>query len=100
MTAQQSIVGIWNTGKDNTMVEIKSENGLYSGKIVSSDNVNAKKGTLLLKDVKSVNGKWRGKMYAPKKQEWFDTVIELKGDKLLLTVKSGMMSKTVEWTKS
>lgn len=100
MNAQQSINGIWNTGQDNTEIEIKSENGIYDGKIISSENSNAKKGTLILKDVKSVSGKWKGKMYSPKKKEWFNAVLELKGGKLMVKVKSGFMSKTVEWTKS
>jgi uncharacterized protein (DUF2147 family) len=100
MKAQQSINGIWNTGQDNTKIEVKSENGIYNGKIISSDNSNVKKGTLILKEVKSESGKWKGKLYSLKKKEWFDAVLELKGSKLMVTVKSGWASKTVEWTKS
>lgn len=99
MNAQSSISGIWNTGQDNTKIEIESENGIYDGKIISSDNSNAKKGTLILKDVKSVSGKWKGKMYSPKKKEWFDAVLKVEGSQLLVTVKSGWVSKTVKWTK-
>lgn len=95
IVAQQSIDGIWNTGRDNTTIEIiKSE-----GKVNSSDNSNAKKGSVILKDLKLESGKWMGKMYVPKKKDWFDAVLELKGTKLLVTIKSGWTSKTVEWTK-
>lgn len=100
MNAQSSLNGIWNTGQANAKIEIKSENGIYNGEIISSDNSNIKKGTLVLKEVKSVSDKWEGKLYSLKKKKWFDAVLELKGSKLMVTVKSGWQSKTVEWTKS
>lgn len=99
MNAQQSIAGIWNTGQDNTQVEISETDGLYSGKIISSDNEEAKIGNQLLKEIKSVGGKWKGKLYSPKKNKWFDAVLEEKGDQLLVSVKAGVMSKTLEWKK-
>ncbi len=100
MNAQSSLSGIWNTGQENTKIEIKTENGIYIGKIISSDNPNVKKETHILKEVKSESGKWKGKLYSLKKKKWFDAVLELKGSKLMVTVKSGWTSKTVEWTKS
>ncbi len=99
MNAQQAITGIWNMGKDNTKIEITEENGVFGGKIVSSDNANAKIGNQLLKEVKSVGGEWKGKLYSPKKGKWFDAVLVEEGDLLLVTVKAGIMSKTVEWKK-
>lgn len=99
MNAQASLGGIWNMGQDNTKIEITEANGTYEGRIMASDNANAKIGNLILKDVKSVDGKWKGKLYSPKKKEWFDAVLKVEGKKLLVTVKSGWMSKTVEWTK-
>ena len=33
MNAQSSLNGIWDTGKENTKIEIMSENGIYIGKI-------------------------------------------------------------------
>ena len=99
MHAQQSLAGIWNMGKDNTKIEITEENGVSEGKIVSSDNAKAKIGNQLLKDVKSVGGEWKGKLYSPKKNKWFNAVLEEKGNQLLVTVKAGFMSKTLEWKK-
>lgn len=86
-------------GQDNTKIEIIKDNGIYGGRIISSDNPNAEIGNLILKDVKSVDGKWKGKLYAPKKKEWFDAVLKAEGKQLLITVKSGWASKTVEWSK-
>lgn len=99
MHAQASLTGVWNMGQDNTKIEIKADNETHEGRILSSDNANAKPGTLILKDVKSVNEQWQGKLYSPKKKEWFDAVLIVEGKKLLITVKSGWASKTVEWTK-
>lgn len=99
MHAQESLTGIWNMGQDNTKIEITKNNGIHEGRILSSDNPNAKDGSLILKDVKSVGGKWNGKLYAPKKKQWFDAVLIVEGKKLSVTVKSGWSSKKVEWTK-
>lgn len=99
MHAQASLAGTWDMGKDNTKIEIKEGNGVYEGRLASSDNANAKIGNLILKEVKSVGGIWRGKLYAPKKKEWYDAALKAEGTQLLVTVKSGWMSKTVKWTK-
>lgn len=100
INAQQSIAGIWNTGKENTKIEIKEEaNGAYAGTVVSSDNANAKIGKQLIKDVKLVDGEWKGKLFAAKKKKWMDAVLKEKNNQLLITVKAGLMSKTIKWAK-
>ena len=99
MNAQQAPTGIWNTGKDNTKIEIKEADGVYEGIILSSDNAKAPVGKQLLKDVKLVDGAWTGKLFAAKKGKWMDAVLEEKGKQLLITVSAGFMSKTVEWTR-
>lgn len=99
MNAQQAPTGIWNTGKDNTKIEIAEVNGVYEGKIVASDNAKAKIGKLLIKGVQLVDGEWKGKLFAPKRGEWMDAVLKEKGNQLLITVKAGWMSKTIEWAK-
>lgn len=99
MNAQTSLKGIWDMGQDNTKIEITENNGTYQGSIVSSDNPNAKIGNVILKEVKSVSGNWKGKLYSPKKDEWFDADLKVEGKQLLVTVKAGWKSKTVQWTK-
>lgn len=101
MNAQHSISGIWNTGKGNTKIEIKEVNGIFEGKIASSDNSNAKIGTLLLKEIESVSeeGEWIGKLYAAKKGKWITAVLTEKGNRLLITIKVGQMVKKLEWSK-
>lgn len=99
MNAQQSIVGIWNTGKENTKIEIAEVDGLYQGKIISSENKEAPVGKLLLKDVKAVRKGYKGKLFAAKKGEWMDADIKEKNGELSITVSAGFMSKTLEWFK-
>jgi len=99
MNAQTSLSGIWNMGQDNTKIEITGSNGVYQGKIASSDNANAKIGSLILKDVKLVNGIWEGSLYSPQNRKWFDAVLKVEGRQLLVTVRSGWRSKTLKWSK-
>ncbi|MGB1218006.1 MAG: DUF2147 domain-containing protein [Saprospiraceae bacterium] len=96
--AQTEIAGIWSTGQDNTKVEFQqNKKGLISGKILSSDNPKAKVGKTLVKDVEYKDGEWTGKMYAPKKQKWYDATFERQQDKLEVAVSVGFFSKTMEW---
>lgn len=100
MKAQQSIAGIWNTGKENTKIEItEAHDGVYEGKIISSDNPKAKTGKTLLKDIKSIDGEWKGKLFAAKKGKWMDAVLKEEANQLLITVKAGWRSKTIKWAK-
>ena len=101
MNAQEAIDGIWNMGKANTQIEIaEAEDGIYHGKIIASDNASAKIGATLLKDIKLVDGEWRGKLFAAKKGKWMDTVLKAENNQLLVTVNAGIMSKTLKWTRA
>ena len=99
MNAQHSIAGIWNTGDDNTKIEITENDGAFYGKILSSDNTKANIGKQILKDVKFSNGEGKGKMYAAKKGKWYDAVLKENGNQLDVTIKVGFMKKTLEWKK-
>ncbi len=96
----QSLVGIWETGEDNTIIEITEENNVVSGKIFSSENSEVKIGKQILKDVKFNEGEYKGKMYAAKKEKWYDAVLKTKGDELEIKIKVGFMSKTLKWNRS
>jgi uncharacterized protein (DUF2147 family) len=97
--AQTEITGIWNTGKDNTLVKIYEKDGVYLGEVVSSDNPKAEIGKQIIKDLKNKGGKWKGKLYAAKKKKWFNAKMDLEDDNLKITVKSGLFKKTIEWKK-
>lgn len=99
LSAQTTPKGVWNTGRDNTLVEVKEVNGSYIGTLISSDNPKASIGKVLLKDVKPAGKEWTGKMFAPKKGEWYDASLQVKGDILEFTIGSGFRSKTLEWVR-
>lgn len=97
--AQQDIIGKWSFGKKNNVIEIEQHNGIYSGKIITSDNPNAQIGKLIVKEVKQIEGKWEGKVYAPKREEWYDAEFTPKNNILEVKIKVGFFSKTIEWIR-
>lgn len=97
--SQTDISGKWNTGDQNTIIEIVKQNGVYIGKIISSDNPKVKQGKVILKDVKPKKDSWTGQIYAPRRGEWYDTEISTSGNKMKLEMSVGFFSKTIEWTK-
>ena len=97
--AQTSITGVWNMGKDNSLIDIKEANGINTGTVISSDNAELK-GKLLLKDVKLVGQEWKGQLYVPRLGKWADVTISKKdSSRLLVAVSAGLASRTVEWVK-
>lgn len=99
LKAQTKPVGIWNTGSDNTRVEIKELDGNLAGHILSSDNTSVEIGKQLLKDLQLAENGWKGKLYAPRRDEWYDATLEMKEDVLEITIGPGFLSKTVEWKR-
>lgn len=97
--SQSSLKGIWNTGEDNTKIEIYQSNEHWVGKIKSSDNSKAEIGKVILKDLKKNDDKWHGKLYAAKKKEWYDVTIVTESDVIELKINVGFFSKTIEWEK-
>ena len=97
--SQPDISGKWNTGDQNTILEIEQQDGVYIGRIISSDNPEVKPGKVILKDVKPKNAGWTGKIYAPRRDEWHDAEISINGDKMKLVMSVGFFSKTIEWTR-
>ena len=79
---QANISGEWVVGEQNTVVKIEKKNGAYTGKIISSDNPKAKIGQLMVKEVQQKKNKWEGKIYSPKRKEWYDAEFSKKGNNL------------------
>lgn len=95
--AQSDFSGKWYVGEKNTVVKLEKTNSVYTGKIIASDDPKAEIGKLIVKDLKETNGKWKGKLYAPKRKEWYDAEFKLKADKLIIKISVGHFSKTIEW---
>ncbi len=99
MFGQSNLTGTWNTNDENTIIEIVKSKNLIIGKVKSSNNPKAKIGQIILKDLTKNGNTWTGKIYAPKKQEWYDVVITPKNNVLELEISVGFFSKTLEWKK-
>ena len=67
--SQSHLIGNWDTGEDNTKIEISESNGIITGKIKSSDNHKAKIGKVVLNDLKKDDNNWKGEIYAAKRQQ-------------------------------
>ena len=96
-SAQQSLEGLWKTGKEETLIEISYLNEQLIGKIKSSKNEQAEIGKIILKNLQSEGNKWVGKIYAVKRKEWYSVKIVPQKEKLDLKIGSGLFSKTLEW---
>ena len=96
---QSNIIGTWDTGEDNTIIVISESIGKVVGKIKSSDNSKAIIGKSLLKELKKSGAKWEGKIYAAKRQKWYDAILTQKGNILEIKISAGFFSKTVKWKR-
>jgi hypothetical protein len=95
MNAQQSIEGLWDTGQDNTKIEIVST----AGKVQSSDNEKATVGKLIVKELEKNDNTYKGKLYLIRRNRWVDAVFVPNGNSLTITISAGWQSKTLKWTK-
>lgn len=93
----QSIEGLWNTGKENTVVRIEKVSSEFEGKIHSSDYAKATKGKLIIKDVKYNNNTYKGKLYLIRRNRWIDAEFAPNKNSLIVTVSAGFQKKTMEW---
>ena len=119
--AQESIGGFWLTEEGNSKVEIYQKGDSYFGKIVwleqstdkngnpvkdlNNSNRELKNRQLLgidmLTDLQAKNGKWYGKIYAPKRGLEMDVVLVSSGkDKLELNVSYRGFTRKQTWTRS
>jgi len=97
--AQSTLDGLWDTGEANTKIDVSEKNSLWTGVVKASD-INDDIGELILKDLKKDGDKWTGKIYAPKRKEWYDVEIIAQENNLKLKVSAGIFSKSLDWKKS
>lgn len=97
--AQEAIEGIWDTGKENTQVQIQAIENQYEGTIISSGNSEAPIGDRIIKEVSQDGDIYKGKLYAAKKKKWVKATFSPTGQILVITISVGWRKKTVEWKK-
>jgi len=98
--AQDNLPGIWKTDKDNTLVKIEKQDGLFIGKVISSDDKDVTPGTVVIKDTKIEKGILKGQLYLFKKKSWFQATFKMEGNKLKVTGKWTIFSHSVLWTRA
>ena len=94
---QEMTANTWLTGEQNTRVQTYQKDGKWYGKLVSSDNPKAPIGKDVLMGFVKVEGAWQGKVFALKRNEVLNGVIEPHDHKLLIEVSVGFFSKVVQW---
>jgi uncharacterized protein (DUF2147 family) len=99
-STDHSIVGTWNTLEDNTTIQIIEQKGMLTGRIKSSDNPKAQVGRLILKDLVKSGNEWTGKIFAVKRNEWYDVEITSEKNRLNLKIKVGFVHKNLNWEKA
>ena len=99
ISAQDTLQGRWLTGEENTIVETYQKEGKWQGKIVASDNPNAKIGTHILQDFEKKEGLWIGKIFAIKRGKLLDATIKPEDDALQISVSAGFITKELKWEK-
>ena len=97
--AQSNLVGIWETGEENTNIEISEIEGRLSGILKSTDNKKAEIGRVILKDLEQKGSKWEGQIWAARRQRWFDVLITPTENLLELEIDAGFRTKSVEWKR-
>lgn len=99
LEAQGALDGKWQTGEDNSVVEVTEAGGVAVGKLVSSDNPNAVMGTEILRNVTKTGDVWSGKIWAAKRKKLMDATITPSADTLEIKVSAGIASRTVTWAR-
>ena len=96
--SQNEIVGTWDTGRENSIVEIYEDNGELFGKIISSDRAEVV-GKINLKNLQNKGDHWEGKLFVFKRRSWYDVAIHEENETLFVVISIGFFEKEVEWPK-
>lgn len=96
--SQNDIVGIWNTEKENSIVEIYEDNGELFGKIISSDRAEVV-GKINLRNLENKGDHWEGELFVFKRRSWYDVSIYEENDTLYLVISVGFFEKEVQWPR-
>lgn len=96
--SQNEIVGTWDTGRENSIVEIYENNGELFGKIISSDRAEVV-GKINLKNLQNKGDHWEGELFVFKRRSWYDVAIHKENGTLFVVISIGFFEKEVEWPK-
>jgi hypothetical protein len=92
---QDQIIATWQTREAH--VEIYKVDERFIGNPINSEGERNQQIELL--NLEYENGKWVGNIFSQKRNRSLDVVCEIEGDKLLLEVSAGRISRDLEWTR-
>ncbi|UJH92146.1 DUF2147 domain-containing protein [Antarcticibacterium sp. 1MA-6-2] len=94
-----ALIGIWLYKEDTSRIEIYKKDGKICGKLISSKNPEFNAGTEILKDFILIEGKWQGKYFLIKKDQWINAMIYQKKNILHFELNYGFINKKFHWYK-
>lgn len=89
--ADDNFSGNW-ISEQGPLVQITKSGDTFNG-------INVEHNKLVLENLKYNGSEWTGTLIKPKDGSKYDCTALLEGNKLNLTVKKGLFSKTIVWTK-
>ncbi|MEO9871788.1 hypothetical protein [Ekhidna sp.] len=93
---QDLIIGVWDTR--DAQIEIYKIDNKYKG--IPIDSKGEKHPERQILNLEYKKDKWVGKIYSRKRDKTLDVACEVEGDKLLLEVSAGFVSRDLEWTRA
>lgn len=90
-SAEDDFSGNWKT-EQGPLVQITKSGDAFNG-------VNVEHDKLVLENLKFEDSEWTGTLIKPKDGSRYNCTAVLSGNKLKLTAKKGLFSKTIIWTK-
>ena len=97
--SDESIVGFWQTGKNNTVVEIYEKDGLFFGKVIKSKKVGASIGKDLITNCRLIDGKYYGELNNLKSNETFNIILSTKEEDIEIAVLLGFFKQKKIWSR-
>lgn len=90
-SAEDDFSGNWKT-EQGPLVQITKSGDTFKGVNVEHDKI-------VLENLKFEDGEWTGTLIKPKDGSRYKCTAVLSGNKLKLTAKKGLLSKTLTWIK-
>lgn len=96
---QQDVMGRWNTGKSDTIIETFMKDGKLYGKVISSLDKEAKIGNEILRNFQFNEDKWSGEFYLAKRNRLFNADLVITGSDMEITLYTGFRDRILVWKK-
>jgi len=94
-SGEDAIVGNWNAKA--MKVEVYKSGDRYIGNPLGPDGKRNEEVEILNLTYK--DNQWVGQLFAVKRERLFDVVCEVEGEKIVLNIDAGVVSREVEWTR-